>query len=147
MKIILGGIAIVALIGLVYIGIGKTAGEKNRLKTPPPEGTTVGEFWGTIVGTVQLGPICPVVIDPPDPSCEDKPYKTRLVLTTTDQAQVIKEFASNADGTFSLEAPPGKYAIRSAASENILPYCQADPFTLPANDSVEVTVYCDTGIR
>ena len=33
----------------------------------------VAESWGTIVGTVLLGPTCPVMRDPPDPECADKP--------------------------------------------------------------------------
>jgi hypothetical protein len=109
---------------------------------------TVGEVWGTVYGTVLLGPTCPVATDPPDPECADKPYATSLVLTTLDGARVIKTFSSDAAGAFNIEAPPGEYAIRSAAAANILPYCQSNGvFKVPVNDSVEVHVSCDTGIR
>jgi hypothetical protein len=110
-------------------------------------GNSVGEFWGTILGNVLLGPTCPVVMDPPDPQCADKPYQTSLAITTVDGARVLKEFSSREDGTFSVEMPPGEYAIRSAAVANILPYCQSAPFTLAVNGYVEVAVSCDTGIR
>lgn len=109
---------------------------------------SIGEFWGSIYGVVMLGPTCPVIMDPPDPSCADKPYQTRLVITTADQARVIKEFSSDANGRFNVEVPPGEYAIRSAAAANILPYCSTnDNITVLANAGTEVTVYCDSGVR
>ncbi|MDP2705325.1 MAG: hypothetical protein Q8O71_02970 [bacterium] len=111
-------------------------------------GGTVGEFWGNILGNVLLGPTCPVMMDPPDPRCADRPYQTQLVLTTVDQLRVIKEFSSDKDGKFNIEVPPGEYIIRSAAAANILPYCASNnTIKVNANTSVEVTVGCDTGIR
>ncbi len=107
----------------------------------------VGEFWGTAVGTVMLGPTCPVERDPPDPECADKPYQTQLVVTSADGSKIIKESGSDASGKFYIELPPGEYALRSAAAGNILPYCQSPTFTIHANGSTEVTVSCDTGIR
>lgn len=106
-----------------------------------------GEFWGTILGTVVLGPNCPVQ-DPTDSNCVDKPYQTRLALTTKDGSKVIKEFNSDANGKFSIEVQPGEYAIRSAAAADVLPYCQSDGVVvLEPNGYVEITVRCDTGIR
>lgn len=99
-------------------------------------------------GTVLLGPICPVVRDPPDPDCSDKPYSTKLVLTTADQSRVIAEFSSGADGKFEIKIQPGEYAIRSAVAANVLPYCSTnDTILVNANSYAETIVYCDTGIR
>lgn len=114
---------------------------------PEPSDGTVAEVWGTVLGSVLLGPTCPVERIPPDPSCADKPYATHLVLTTVDGARVLKEFSSDATGKFRIDVPSGDYAIRSAAAANVLPYCQSAPFNVPINDSVEVAVSCDTGIR
>jgi hypothetical protein len=111
----------------------------------PEEG--VAELGGTVLGTVMLGPSCPVESYPPDPNCADKPYATSLVLTTLDGARVLKQFDSNTDGTFRVEVMPGTYAIRSAASANILPYCQVDNIVVPPNGFAEVVVSCDSGIR
>lgn len=107
----------------------------------------VAESWGTILGTVLLGPTCPVVMDPPDPNCADRLYETSLAITTIDQSRVIREIRSNAQGMFRVDLPAGIYAIRSAAAANVLPYCSADQVVVPINESVEVTVYCDSGIR
>ena len=103
---------------------------------------------GAIEGSVLLGPICPVVNDPPDPDCADRPYGTRLVVTTADQSSVIKEFASDSLGRFRVEVAPGEYAIRSAAAANVLPFCaSSETISVSPNASTSVTVYCDTGIR
>ena len=103
---------------------------------------------GTIRGIVLQGPICPVEQDPPDPNCADRPYSTSLVLTSADQATVIKEFASDTLGKFAVAAAAGEYAIRSAAAANVLPYCASDvTISVSAGATVEVTVHCDTGIR
>ena len=51
-----------------------------------------GEQESGIRGMVLLGPSCPVISDPPTEECADKPYATTLVVTTSDQALVIKEF-------------------------------------------------------
>lgn len=103
---------------------------------------------GTIRGLVLLGPICPVVEDPPDPNCADQPYATRLVLTSADQASIVKEFASDTLGKFVVTAAPGEYAIRSAAAANVLPYCASEgTISVSVGATVDVTVRCDTGIR
>ena len=103
---------------------------------------------GTILGNVLLGPTCPVVQNPPDPNCTDKPFQTDLVLTTADQSRDLQEFSSDIYGKFRLELPPGEYAIRSAAAANLFPYCaSSEPIRVGANRTTELTVYCDTGIR
>lgn len=109
---------------------------------------SIGEFWGSIEGTVFLGPVCPVVQYPPDPSCDDRPYETKLAVYTAAESGVVREFSSNASGKFSVELPPGEYVIRSAVAANVLPYCSSDEnISVKANDSTTVVVYCDSGIR
>lgn len=101
-----------------------------------------------IRGTVLLGPTCPVVMDPPDPQCAERPYKTSLVVTTVDGARVIKQFSSDDSGKFEVKIEPGEYAIRSAAAANILPYCASNgTVRVNTNSYSEITVNCDTGIR
>lgn len=100
-----------------------------------------------ISGTVLIGPTCPVMQYPPDPECDDRPYATRLSVTTSDGARVIKEFNSDVNGRFSVALPPGQYAIRSAAAANVLPYCASEVFTVDSNAYTAVSVSCDSGIR
>jgi len=118
-----------------------------------PDGRTfVEEINGReesgISGMVLLGPTCPVIGDPPDPECSDRPYATALVLTTSDQSRVIKEFRSEVSGKFSVQVDPGEYAIRPAAASNILPYCSSSgAIKVNASTYTQTTVHCDTAIR
>ena len=115
-----------------------------------PDGRTfVEQVKGSgIRGMVLLGPTCPVIKDPPDPDCADKPYATTLVVTTSDQSRVIKEFQSDETGKFNVQVNPSEYAIRSAAASNILPYCSSsEVIKVNASTYTETTVHCDTGIR
>jgi hypothetical protein len=107
-----------------------------------------GESPSGIRGVAMLGPTCPVMRNPPDPQCADKPFKTSLVITSADQSKVIKTVSTDAKGAFTAELPPGEYSIRSAASANILPYCRSNgTIQVKANAYIEITVSCDTGIR
>ncbi len=100
-----------------------------------------------VSGIVLLGPTCPVIKDPPEPECADKPYATKLVITTSDQAFVIIEFSSDESGKFNVQLAPGEYAIRSAVAANVLPYCSSEAFKVEENKFTDITVSCDTGIR
>lgn len=111
-----------------------------REAAPPPTAQS------GVRGTVLLGPTCPVMRDPPDPECADKPYGTRLVITAADSVRVVREVESDASGSFAVPLPRGTYTIRSAAAANTLPYCQSEPFTVTTG-FVNVIVNCDTGIR
>lgn len=101
-----------------------------------------------ISGMVLLGPTCPVVKDPPEEECADKPYATTLVVTTPDQSRVVKEFRSEETGKFTVQVEPGEYTIRSAAAANILPFCSnSGLIKVDAGAYTETTIFCDTGIR
>lgn len=101
-----------------------------------------------IKGTVSLGPTCPVMKNPPDPACADKPYAVKLQLVSSGGSFVIKEFSSNTDGTFSVEIPPGEYLVRSAPTMDIYPICRSSN-TVVVNKGAytNVDISCDTGIR
>ncbi len=116
--------------------------------TPPPNKLPVESGKGTIAGMVLLGPLCPVERIPPNPQCADKPYQTNLILTTSNGTQMIETFSSNINGKFSVQVPPGVYAIRSAPSINFYPRCSTNnAVSVSAGAYASSTVYCDTGIR
>ena len=142
-------LAVALFVGTFFLGfyLGSINGLSSSLIDNTYNHTKI-EKTGTIIGSVLLGPTCPVVKDPPEEQCADKPYKANLALTTTDQAKVIKKFSSDENGRFTVEAPPGEYSIRSAAASNILPYCSSnETIKVDAGLYVEIAVYCDTGIR
>ena len=101
-----------------------------------------------ISGVVLLGPTCPVMRDPPDPRCADKPYQTNLVVTTKDSARIIKEFSSDKNGRFSVDLIPGEYLIQNKPSAAMLPRCtSSEILKVVSNIFTNVTISCDTGIR
>lgn len=107
-----------------------------------------GKDESGIRGMVLLGPTCPVIRDPPEEDCADRPYATTLAVTTVDQTRVIIEFHSDETGKFSVQVEPGEYAIRSAAASNILPFCSSSgPVRVNASAYTETTIHCDSGIR
>lgn len=131
--------------------------ESYPAKCATPDGQTftqiidepIAESWGSIYGIVMFGPVCPGPIyeDQSDSKCDDKPYAGAFALTTADGTRVVKEFSSDSNGKFTVDVAPGTYAIRFAG-ENTLPQCGTnDPIVVRANDSTEVTVSCDSGIR
>lgn len=103
---------------------------------------------GGISGVVLLGPTCPVMRNPPDPGCADKPYKTNLVVTTKDGTRIITELSSDENGRFSVELIPGEYVIQGKPSASILPRCtSSEAEKVVSNIFTNVTISCDTGIR
>lgn len=101
-----------------------------------------------ITGTVLLGPSCPVMRDPPDPQCADKPYKAALVVTTPDGSRVVAQFSSDTTGKFKVNVVPGEYVIRSASTTNFYPRCSSNGNVIvKAGMFTDIAVSCDTGIR
>lgn len=103
---------------------------------------------GGITGSVFLGPICPVMRNPPDPQCADKPYAVRLAVTLAGKTEVIKEFNSDTSGKFNVSLAPGFYEIHQAPTLSMLPRCGSKgAIEVTQNTFTQTIVYCDTGIR
>ena len=101
-----------------------------------------------IQGKVLLGPICPVMREPPEEQCADRLFETDLVLTTSDGARIVKRFSSDAKGEFRVSLPPGFYLIRSAPGGPIMQSCfKGEVIEVRINVYAETIVHCDTGIR
>ncbi len=110
----------------------------------PEESPSAGQSG--IRGIVMLGPICPVVKNPPEPQCADKPYQTLVaVFRQSDPTHAVAITRSNADGRFSFTLPSGNYTL--GAGESRLPACGHPAATVSPNTWVDTTISCDTGIR
>lgn len=108
--------------------------------------TSTGKTSG-ITGSVLLGPRCPVMRNPPDPQCADKPYSANLEVTTQDGTKVVAQFNSDTQGNFKINVPPGGYMVRSAMT-NLYPRCISNgPVVVKTGEFTNVSVSCDTGIR
>ncbi len=110
----------------------------------PPESDS---GTGGIIGIAMLGPTCPVVKNPPDPQCADKPYRVSLVVQNLDR-NGIKNFMTDAEGKFKVNVPAGQYYIASTDLAAAYPRCSSGgPVIVKSGSYTNVTVSCDTGIR
>lgn len=99
-------------------------------------------------GSVSAGPICPVVTDPPDPDCADRPV-VGAVLVITDPADVeIARITSGAGGEFSVDLPSGAYRLVPQSVDGLMGTAAPIEFGVEAEGPpTELHVIYDTGIR
>jgi len=99
-------------------------------------------------GSVVAGPTCPVVTDPPDPDCADRPV-AGAVLVITDLADVeIARVTSGADGEFSVDLPSGAYRLVPQSVDGLMGTAAPIEFGVEAEGPpTELLVIYDTGIR
>lgn len=130
---------------VVPVSPASTSTEKvpvSHSTKPAPEQISSGV---DIIATI--GPTCPVMKDPPDPQCADKPYQTTLVLASTITGKnggvLVK---TNAQGHYSQNLGPGTYTIR-AQSDSMLPRLTPVTFVVEMNKRTQVHLQFDSGIR
>ncbi|HJT63202.1 MAG TPA: carboxypeptidase-like regulatory domain-containing protein [Candidatus Limnocylindria bacterium] len=101
-----------------------------------------------ITGTVVAGPTCPVVTDPPDPSCADQPVAdAELVITTPDGSEVGRTM-SDAAGNFGITLAPGTYWLVARPVEGLMGTPEPHEFSVVwGMPGPELVVAYDTGIR
>ncbi|HLE89184.1 MAG TPA: carboxypeptidase-like regulatory domain-containing protein [Candidatus Limnocylindria bacterium] len=99
-------------------------------------------------GVVTSGPHCPVVTDPPDPSCADRPVAGALLVVTDAAGDEVARTTSGADGSFSIELAPGAYTLVPQAVEGLMGTPEPIDVEVEAGQPMaELTVSYDTGIR
>jgi hypothetical protein len=107
---------------------------------------TILPYNSGVRGNILLGPTCPVIQNPPDPQCNNRPYSTLVtVFRKSDRVHAYAIGESDKEGKFSFSLPPGEYEIH--AGESNLPRCASIDVKIEPNIYTPVTVYCDTGIR
>jgi hypothetical protein len=105
-------------------------------------------FNSGVTGKVLLGPTCPVMKDPPDPGCADKPFQTtvQVIAIGSPKSSPFSTAKSDKDGTYKVILPPGEYGLQAVG--NIpFPRCETKNITVEPNVMHEVNLSCDTGIR
>lgn len=100
---------------------------------------------GRVRGMILLGPICPIVKDPPDPECADKPIFGEFIVQNAMGNVEFTRFGTQRDGSFSVPLPAGEYYITWAESQG--PGIQGHLVNVRAGETSEYTITFDTGIR
>jgi hypothetical protein len=103
---------------------------------------------GGVRGTVTSGPGCPVVTDPPDPSCADRPVAGAVIVVTNAAGVEVARSVSAVDGTYSVALDPGSWTLTPQPVEGLM--------GTPAPQTVQLEIGAaallidfgyDTGIR
>ncbi|MDH4334027.1 MAG: carboxypeptidase-like regulatory domain-containing protein [Chloroflexota bacterium] len=99
-------------------------------------------------GSVSAGPTCPVVTDPPDPACADRPVAGAvLVITDLDDVEIAR-VTSGANGEFSVDLPSGAYRLVPQSVDGLMGTAARMDFGVEAEGPpTELLVSYDTGIR
>lgn len=101
-----------------------------------------------VTGTVTAGPTCPVVSDPPDPSCADRPVAGAVLIVKDLAGHEVARVRSAADGTFRLSLVPGSYGLAPQPLEGILGTPAPIELTVPPTGLIgPIEISYDTGIR
>jgi hypothetical protein len=99
-------------------------------------------------GTVTSGPSCPVVTNPPDPSCADRPVVGALLIFHDASGAEVTRVTSAADGTFAVELAPGAYRLVAQPVEGLMGTPGPVDVGVEAGQPlIELKVSYDTGIR
>lgn len=130
-----------------------TAGEVELLSEEgselPPGG--VGDETadtGGVTGRALAGPTCPVVQDPPDPSCADRPVAGAVIVVRDARGREVARVTTAADGLFTLELPGGTYTLEPQPVEGLMGTAAPVEVTVePGEAPVLVDLPYDTGIR
>ena len=93
-------------------------------------------------GRVTAGPTCPV--ERKDQPCPPRPVRATVDARSPD-GRVVRSTRSDADGTFHLSLPAGRY--RLAVVTAALPRCPETAIRVPPRQTVTIDVTCDAGIR
>jgi hypothetical protein len=126
------------LLSLLLAACGVPMGALPEATPLPPSG---------IVGTVILGPTCPVGSEPGayDPVPCLTPYAAQLVVLDANNT-VAARVSSTDDGSFRVDLPPGDYVITPLGGD---PFPIAQPLNVrvTVGEYVAVQVNYDSGIR
>ncbi len=103
---------------------------------------------GGLRGMVVAGPTCPVVTDPPDPSCADRPVEGAVLVVTTLDGTEVERATSDAEGAFAIALAPGAYRLEPQPVEGLMGTPEPMEFSVEWGMLIpELTVSYDTGIR
>ena len=94
------------------------------------------------------GPTCPVVSDPPDPACADRPVEGAEIIVQNADGEEVATMRTDADGGAAVAVELGSYLLVPQPVEGLLG--TAAPVEVAVRDGAEldpVTIAYDTGIR
>jgi hypothetical protein len=124
-----------------------TVARSGSVKLVKEQGDLLPDATG-VRGRVTAGPTCPVVTDPPDPNCAERPVSGAVLVVSNAGGSEVARVTSAQDGTFVLELAPGSYRITPQPKDGLMGTPAPVDFEVAAGQPLtEVAVSYDTGIR
>lgn len=104
---------------------------------------------GTLEGKVNIGPLCPVVSNPPDPACQptEETYNNwPIIIWSIDKNTKIAKIKPNSDGDYKIDLPKGSYIVNLEKQHN---FDKNLPVTIEirSGETLLLNINIDTGIR
>jgi len=122
-------------------------GPDGRAELVHEEGDVLPDATG-VRGTVTAGPTCPVVRDPPDPACAERPVAGAVLVFSTPAGVEAARVVSGKDGTFVVELAPGSYRLTAQPVDGLMRTpAPMDIEVKPGQPMADLKVSYDTGIR
>lgn len=97
--------------------------------------------------TATAGPTCPVISDPPDPSCADRPVVGASVIIRDATGDAVASVTLDMTGVAFVELPAGDYVVEAQAVEGLMGTPSAVAATVVDGAGTPVPLGYDTGIR
>lgn len=101
----------------------------------------------TLHAVLASGPTCPVVTNPPDPACADRPVVNATVFVFNTNGDEVAQGTTGADGSITLQLPPGAYYVAPQMVPDFMGQAAAQAFSANGGDQVSLLFSYDTGIR
>jgi hypothetical protein len=101
-----------------------------------------------IVVTVNVtaGPVCPVVRDPPDPACSDRPVDGAVLVFLGPDGRNVTTASTDSAGRASVALPAGRYTVRPQPVHGLMGTPRDIPLVVDGSTPA-LTISYDTGIR
>jgi hypothetical protein len=101
-----------------------------------------------IGGVAMAGPTCPVVRDPPDSACADRPVVGAVLVLEDSAGREVARATTQGDGRFWIAVAPGSYRLVPQPVEGLLGTAQPMEVSVAVGEPVaDLLVSYDTGIR
>ena len=118
--------------------------EGDDISLPPATGT--GDQF-TLNVALTAGPTCPVMRNPPDPNCADRPVVNTEIDVYDISGNLVVSGLSGADGLATAQLPQGAYYVVVPPVPGLMGQAEPLAFAGVGGDTVSLTFTYDTGIR
>ena len=102
---------------------------------------------GRLEGIAVAGPTCPVVTDPPQSGCEDRPVEGARLIIVSEEGDEVTTATTGADGRFEVDLRPGTYEVQPQPVDGLMHTAEPVTAVVTIGDPAEITISYDTGIR